>query len=144
MRTRFHVYLTISSIHGKFSFEFRFWAHFFALQNPDTRLKIFPTALKKFALRADHIFHMYCSRMSIFEVLNTKNHSVESSFFAHFESIWLSKKYNIKLLFLGQKVEIQNFKTLYALRKGRNIVRSFVKTAKFLHPLSRGGYLPFS
>ena len=54
MGTRFHVYLTISSIHGKFSFEFRFWAHFFALRNTDTRSKIFPTALKKFALRAEY------------------------------------------------------------------------------------------
>ena len=49
----FDIHLAISSIHGKISFEFRFWAHFFAFQNPDTRLKIFPTALKKFALRAE-------------------------------------------------------------------------------------------
>ena len=84
---------------------------------------------------------MYCSRMSIFGVLNTKNHSVESNFFADFESIWLSKKYHIKLSFLGKIIEIQNFKILYALRKGRNIVRSFVKTAKFLHPPQGGGRL---
>ena len=51
----FHIHLTIPSIHGKFLFQFRFWAHFFASQNPDTRLKIFPTALKKFALRADNV-----------------------------------------------------------------------------------------
>ena len=82
---------------------------------------------------------MYCSRMSIFGVLNTKNHSVESNFFADFEPIWLSKKYNIKFPFLGQKVEIQNFKILYALQKGRNIVRSFVKTPLFLHPSPHGG-----
>ena len=49
----FDIHLTISSIHGKISFEFRFWAHFFASRNPDTRSKIFRTALKKFALRAD-------------------------------------------------------------------------------------------
>ena len=54
MLTSFDIYLAISSIHGKFSFQFRFWAHFFALRNPDTRLKIFPTALKKFALRAEY------------------------------------------------------------------------------------------
>ena len=34
-----------------------------------------------------------------------------------------------------KKSKLKNFKILYALRKGRNIVRSFVKTAKFLHPL---------
>ena len=50
----FDTHLAISSLHGKFSFQFRFWAHFFASQNPDTRLKIFPTALKKFALRANN------------------------------------------------------------------------------------------
>ena len=50
----FDIHLAISSIHGKFSFEFRFWTHFFALQNPDTRSKIFPTAPKKFALRAEN------------------------------------------------------------------------------------------
>ena len=54
MVTRFHVYLTISSINGKISFQFQFWAHFFASRNTDIRLKIFPTALKKFALRADY------------------------------------------------------------------------------------------
>ena len=50
----FNMHLAICSIHGKISFQFRFRAHFFALQNPDTRLKIFPTALKKFALRAEY------------------------------------------------------------------------------------------
>ena len=54
MVTSFDIHLTISLIHEKISFEFRFWAHFFALQNTDTRLKIFRTALKKFALRADN------------------------------------------------------------------------------------------
>ena len=53
MTTSFRIHLAISSIHEKMSFEFRFWAHFFAFQNPDTRSKIFRTALKKFALRAD-------------------------------------------------------------------------------------------
>ena len=50
----FDIHLAISSIHDKFSFQFRFRAHFFAFQNTDTRLKIFPTALKKFALRAEN------------------------------------------------------------------------------------------
>ena len=50
----FDIHIMISSIHGKISFEFRFWAHFFAFRNTDTRSKIFPTALKKFALRADY------------------------------------------------------------------------------------------
>ena len=49
-----HPWKNFISIHGKILFQFRFWAHFFAFQNIDTRLKIFPTALKKFALRADH------------------------------------------------------------------------------------------
>ena len=34
--------------------------------------------------------------------------------------------------------KLKNFKILYALRKGRNIVRSFVKTPLFLHPPLRG------
>ena len=38
-----------------------------------------------------YAFHMYCSRMSIFGVLNTNNHSFESSFFAHFDRFWISK-----------------------------------------------------
>ena len=54
MGITFDIHLAISSIHSKISLEFRFWANFFAFQNPDTRLKIFPTALKKFALRADY------------------------------------------------------------------------------------------
>ena len=37
-----------------------------------------------------------------------------------------------------KKSKLKNFKILYALQKGRNIVRSFVKTAKFLHPLDKG------
>ena len=37
-----------------------------------------------------------------------------------------------------KKSKLKNFKILYALRKGRNIVRSFVKTAKFLLPSARG------
>ena len=55
MGITFDTHLAKSSIHGKMSFQFRFWAHFFALQNPDTRSKIFRTALKKFALRADNL-----------------------------------------------------------------------------------------
>ena len=51
----FDIYVAISSIHDKIPFEFRFWAHFFALRNTDTRSKIFPTALKKFALRAENM-----------------------------------------------------------------------------------------
>ena len=35
-----------------------------------------------------------------------------------------------------KKSKLKNFKILYALRKGRNIVRSFVKTPMFLHPLT--------
>ena len=62
----FNIHLTIPSIHGKFSFEFRFWAHFFAFQNTDTRLKIFPTALKKFALRADDLKSALHWRISFF------------------------------------------------------------------------------
>ena len=54
MGITFNIHLAISSTHGKISFEFRFWANFFALQNTDTRSKIFRTALKKFALRADN------------------------------------------------------------------------------------------
>ena len=50
----FDIHLTIRSIHGKISFPFRFWVHFFALQNPDARLKIFSAALTKFALRAEY------------------------------------------------------------------------------------------
>ena len=50
----FDIPLAISSIHDKTSFEFRFWAHFFASRITDTRSKIFPTALKKFALRAEN------------------------------------------------------------------------------------------
>jgi len=50
----FEIHLARSSLHGKISFQFRFWAHFFAFRNPDTRLKIFPIALKKFALRAEN------------------------------------------------------------------------------------------
>ena len=58
MGITFNIHLAIYSIHDKISFEFRFWAHFFALQNPDTRCKIFRTALKKFALRAEkHAFN---------------------------------------------------------------------------------------
>ena len=69
MGTRFHVYLTIPSLHEKISFQFRFWAHFFALRNPDTRLKIFPTALKKFALRAEKEL-IYLSAKSEDKILN--------------------------------------------------------------------------
>ena len=59
MLPTFNIYVAISSIHGKISFQFRFWAHFFASQNTDTRSKIFRTALKKFALRADYFYIGY-------------------------------------------------------------------------------------
>ena len=65
MTTSFNIHLAISSIHGKISFQFRFWAHFFALQNPDTRFKIFRTALKKFALRAE--YYLLTSKFTIFD-----------------------------------------------------------------------------
>ena len=68
MHTSFDIHLAISSIYGNISFQFRFWAHFFAFRNTDTRSKIFPTALKKFALRADyqHISNRYHLRARMF------------------------------------------------------------------------------
>ena len=59
----FYIHVAISSIHETISFEFRFWAHFFALRITDTRSKIFPTALKKFALRAENV-HVYLCKKS--------------------------------------------------------------------------------
>ena len=50
---------------------------------------------------------MYCSRMSIFGVLNKKNQSVESDFFADFERFLMSKNDKLKLPILGQKDEIK-------------------------------------
>ena len=61
----FDIHLTMSSINGKISFQFRFWTHFFAFRNTDTRLKIFPTALKKFALRAENVaYDLNCAKKS--------------------------------------------------------------------------------
>ena len=63
--------------------------------------------------------------MSIVRVLNTKNCSVESNFFADFESIWLSKKYNVKLPFLGQNwnSKVQNTLCPSKRSKYRSIFR---------------------
>ena len=40
-----------------------------------------------------------------------------------------------------KKSKLKNFKILYAFRKGRNIVRSFVNTPLFLHPPGGGAFV---
>jgi len=54
-------------------------------------------------------------------------------FFANFEWIWLSKKDNFKLPFLGRNVATQKFKILPGLRKAQKFDRSFINTAKLFN-----------
>ena len=70
---------------------------FFSLK---TGLKTFHTKNDDFIQKG--VFHMFCSRMSIFRVFNVKNHSVESGFFADFERFWMSKNDKLDLQILGQ------------------------------------------
>ena len=86
----------------------------------------------------NHIFHMYCSRMSIFQFLTQKIIVLGQAFLLTLNQFDCPKNITSNCHF-QDKNEIQKFKILYALRKGRNIVRSFVKTPLFLHPPQGGG-----